>query len=528
MLKNARFLDWTVYQVYPRSFKDSNADGIGDLKGITSKLDHFTELGVNAVWLSPCYKSPNCDNGYDISDYRDIMDEFGTLEDWKEMIAKMHAHGIRLIMDFVGNHTSTEHKWFKEARKSKDNPYHDYYIWSKKPFGNITSVFGGSPWEYNEATDEYYFHTFAVGQPDLDWENPKVRKEMADIIDYWVGLGVDGFRCDVLACISKDLEHGKIDNGPRLHEFIKELFGRESLKDIFTVGECSYGEEEICKICGEDANELSCVFQFDHFSHDRTFDKFEKRTFSYDDIKNDISRWQYFTEKNNLLYPLLTDNHDHAHFISRLGNDGEYRYECATMYAAMFYLLKGIPFIYQGQEYGSADPYYDSIRYFNDVETLNYYKEKSCAVSNEELIKMINFGSRDNTRRPFCWNGEKNFGFGESENNWIDLHSRGAEINLEKDKSSEKSVFRFYQKILSLRRDSPAVRHGRFADVTQGKGYFAYTMTLDGESVLVVCNFDKGKEISGLPHAEYLFGNYNFSRKPNGIYAPFETAIFKV
>ena len=198
------------------------------------------------------------------------------------------------------------------------------------------------------------------------------------------------------------------------------------------------------------------------------------------------------------------------------------------MYAAMFYLLKGIPFIYQGQEYGSADPYYDSIRYFNDVETLNYYKENSCAVSNEELIKMINFGSRDNTRRPFCWNGGKNFGFGESEINWIDLHSRGAEINLEKDKSSEKSVFRFYQKILSLRRDSPAVRHGRFADVTQGKGYFAYTMTLDGESVLVVCNFDKRKEISGLPHAEYLFGNYNFSRKPNGIYAPFETAIFKV
>ena len=230
MLKNERFLDWVVYQVYPRSFKDSNSDGIGDLQGIISKIDHFVELGINAVWLSPCYKSPNCDNGYDISDYRDIMDEFGTLDDWKEMISKLHERGIKLIMDFVGNHTSSEHKLFKEARKSKDNPYHDYYIWSSKPYPNITSVFGGSAWEYNEETDEYYFHTFAVGQPDLNWENDKVRKEMADIIDYWVGLGVDGFRCDVLACISKDLKNGKLDNGPRLHEFIRELFGREKLK----------------------------------------------------------------------------------------------------------------------------------------------------------------------------------------------------------------------------------------------------------------------------------------------------------
>ncbi len=527
MLKNERFLDWVVYQVYPRSFKDSNSDGIGDLQGIISKIDHFVELGINAVWLSPCYKSPNCDNGYDISDYRDIMDEFGTLDDWKEMISKLHERGIKLIMDFVGNHTSSEHKWFKEARKSKDNPYHDYYIWSSKPYPNITSVFGGSAWEYNEETDEYYFHTFAVGQPDLNWENDKVRKEMADIIDYWVGLGVDGFRCDVLACISKDLKNGKLDNGPRLHEFIRELFGREKLRNIFTVGECSFSEDEISKICGEDRNELSCVFQFDHFNHGRTWDKFVKQPFTYDEIKNDLVRWQYFSEKNRLLYPLLTDNHDQAHFISRLGNDKEYRYECATMYAAMFYLLKGIPFIYQGQEYGSADPYYGDIINYADVETLNYYNEKKNIIDKKELVEMINFGSRDNTRRPFCWNSEKNFGFGDGESSWLKLHSRGAEINLEKDRNSNKSVFNFYKRVLALRKESNAIRHGVFKDVTVNEGYFAYMMTLEHESVLVVCNFDKRNEINGLPQFEYLFGNYDARRKPNGEYSPFETAIFK-
>lgn len=526
MTKNKQFLDWVVYQIYPRSFKDSNGDGIGDLKGITSKLDHLAELGVNAVWLSPCYKSPNRDNGYDISDYRDIMDEFGTLDDWKEMITEMHKRGIKLIMDFVGNHTSSEHKWFKEARKSKDNPYHGYYIWRDEIPNDWQSCFGGSAWEYNEATHEYYLHSFAVEQPDLDWENPRVRKEMCDVIDYWIDLGVAGFRCDVLNYIAKDFAKGNMFNGDKLHDYIRELFGRDKLKNIFTVGECSFGEDEIEKICGEDRNELSCVFQFDHFSHGREQDKFIKLPFKYEEIRDDLARWQYFTEKHNLLYTLLTDNHDQAHLISRLGNDTEHRYECATAVAAAIYLLKGVPFIYQGQEYGSPDPYYEDISHFSDIETLNYYDEKIKSVPKDKLIEMINFGSRDNTRRPMCWDGGKNYGFGDAEKNWTDLHSRGAEINLESDKKSKKSVYCFYRKLLDFRKRSEAVRHGIFEDVTVGDGYFAYTMKLGEESVLVACNFDSPRKISGLPEYGFVFGNYGNERKPNGEYAPFEVAVF--
>lgn len=551
MTKYEKFLDLIVYQIYPRSFFDGNGDGIGDIKGITQKIDHLKELGVNAVWLSPCYKSPNCDNGYDISDYCDIMDEFGTMDDWKEMIKKMHEKGIKLIMDFVGNHTSSEHKWFKEGRKSKDSPYHDYYIWRKKPMDNIKNFFSEDSWEYNEATDEYYLHCFAKGQPDLNWENEKVREEMRKIIDFWVDLGVDGFRCDVIACISKDLEKGIIAEGPHMHEYIKELFGREKLKDIFTVGECSLGEDKICDLCGEDRKELSCSFQFDHMDLGRDGDKYKKKGFSYDEIRDIIVRWQYFAEKKGLLYTLLTDNHDQPRFISRLGNDDRYLHECATMYAAMFYLLKGVPFIYQGQEYGAPNPYYTDLECFDDIECVNYYLEKKGKVDEKELIERVNYGSRDNARRPFCWDNGKNFGFSEGDKTWLPLHTRGAEINLENDKNgkdSRISVFEFYKKILKFRSENNAIRHGIFKDLTQGNGYFAYTMTDENSSFLIVCNFDKGQNINSLPECEYLFRNYpnsNLCRNnssdmhadeaqisdnlpANRYYSPFECAVYKI
>ena len=519
---NKQFLSWNIYQIYPRSFMDGNGDGIGDIKGITSKLDYLKELGINAVWLGPCYKSPNCDNGYDISDYRDIMDEFGTLDDWKKMIAGLHARDTKLIMDFVGNHTSTEYEWFKQARSSRDNKYHDYYIWRDEIPNDWRSVFGGSAWEYNEPTKEYYLHSFAIGQPDLNWENERVRKEMAEIIDYWVDLGVDGFRCDVLDYISKDFALGKMNNGPKLHEYIKELFGREKVKHIFTVGECSMGEDKIIDICGEDRYELKCIFQFDHFNIGKN-DKFTRKPYRTDEIRNVLVKWQYFTEKNGLLYTLFTDNHDNAHYISRLGNDNEYRYECATMYAAMFYLLKGIPFIYQGQEFGTPDPYYDGIRDFDDVETFNYYKAHK---SESDIMDRINFGSRDNMRRPMCWDNTKNYGFSTSDKTWIKLHSRGDDINLENDKNSKRSVFRFYKKLLALRNESDAVKFGRFEDITNDDGYFAYTRTLGDESILVVCNFDVAKEITGLPDGKYLLGNGGKTRRPDGKYAPYETAVY--
>lgn len=524
-MKRKEFPNWVVYQIYPRSFRDSNGDGIGDLNGIIEKLDYLKELGVNAVWLSPCYKSPNCDNGYDISDYRDIMDEFGTLDDWKRMIFEMHARGIKLIMDFVANHTSSEHAWFNEARTSRENPYHDYYIWRDEIPNDWQSCFGGSAWEYNEPTGEYYLHSFAIGQPDLNWENPKVRQEMCAVVDYWVGLGVDGFRCDVLNFISKDFGRGLMCDGPRLHEYVKELFGREETENLFTVGECSYGEDEIENICGENRKELTCVFQFDHFGIGRTGDKFVKAELDLNDLRKTLVKWQEICERKNLLYTLFTDNHDQAHYISRAGDDGKYRYECATAYCAMFYLLKGIPFIYQGQEWGTPDPHYSSVKDYCDVETINYYNAHKEEISESELLARINFGSRDNARRPLCWTQGKNFGFGEGEP-WTKLHSRGEEVNLEKDRASEKSVFAFYQKTLALRRESEAIRYGSFEDRTRGEGYFAYARKYGEEEILVVVNFDGKSEISGLPEWEYLFGNGR-RRSANGAYAPYETAVFR-
>ena len=503
---------------------DANGDGIGDLNGITAKLDHLTELGVNAVWLSPCYKSPNIDNGYDISDYRDIMDDFGTLDDWKRMISEMHKRGIKLIMDLVANHTSSEHFWFKEARKSKDNPYHDYYVWRKQIPNDWQSVFGGSAWEYNKATDEYYLHSFAVAQPDLNWENPAVRREMCDVVDYWVNLGVDGFRCDVLNYISKDFNTGLQFNGPRLHEFTKELFGRKEVKHIFTVGECSMGTDKIVDICGADRDELTCIFQFDHFDVGRV-GRFGIRSHKIDEIRDILVFWQNFTQKNNLIYTLFTDNHDQTNYISRLGNDKEYRYECATMFAAMFYLLKGIPFIYQGQEFGMPQPNYDDIELFDDIETRKFYNSVKGKMPNNELMKLINFGSRDNFRHPMCWYNSKNYGFGVGDT-WLALHSRGGEVNLENDKASKKSVFEFYKKIIDLRKASKAIRLGAFENITVGNGYFAYLRKFDDEEILVVCNFETEREITRLPEWGYLFGNGN-NRQPNGKYAPYETAIFK-
>ena len=402
------------------------------------------------MWLSPCYKSPNCDNGYDISDYRDIMDEFGTLDDWKEMLVEMHTRGIKLIMDYVANHTSSEHKWFKEARKSRDNPYHDYYIWRDTPPNDWQSCFGGSAWEYNEPTDEYYLHSFAIGQPDLNWDNPKVRKEMRDIIDYWVDLGVDGFRCDVIECIAKDFSRGLMSNGPMLHAYVREIFGREKVKHLFTVGESWAGTEEaITSICGDGRDELKCIFQFDHIEHGR-IGKYVIKKPDIDELRNTLVKWQYFTEKHNLLYTLFTDNHDQPHFIVRGGYDGSNRYEVASMYAAMVYLLKGIPFIYQGQEFGTVDPHYDSIEDYDDIETVNYYNEHK---NDRDIIQKINVGSRDNARRPMCWDNSENYGFSRADKTWIKLHSRGGEDNLEDDKRGTQSVFAFYKQLLALRKD---------------------------------------------------------------------------
>ncbi len=517
------FLDMVVYQIYPRSFCDGNGDGIGDIKGIISKLDYLKDLGVNAVWLSPCYKSPKYDNGYDVSDYRDIDPDYGTLDDMKRLISELHKRGIKLITDFVANHTSSEHKWFKEAKKSKDNPYHDYYIWEKTPPTKWTCCFGGSAWEYNEETGEYYLHSFAVQQPDLNWKNPKVREEMRSVVDFWLDLGVDGFRCDVLDYIGKNYATDHMHGDPSMHAYINELFGRDKLSRIFTVGECQSDEKDIREICGEDRGELTTVFQFEHFGVGRK-DRWIKYPFAFDDVKNILSKWQYFSAKNGLLYTLFTDNHDQPYFISRTGNDREYRYECATMYAAMFYLLKGIPFIYQGQEFGSASPEYPSIDYYDDIETRNYYayQEKAKEYPRYEVMNQVRFGSRDNSRHPVAWSEDEKTGYGfGSEKTWLPLNSRAKEINLERDKKSEKSVIGFYKKLLAYRKSSEVIRRGDFkelsADGEGNKGCFVFERSLGEKKVVVAVNFDREQTIE-LPVNEE---EYKFIMSNNPAYKPF-------
>lgn len=523
------FLNMVIYQVYPRSFKDSNGDGIGDLNGVIEKLDYLCDLGINTIWLSPCYKSPNYDNGYDISDYRDVMDEFGTLQDLKRLISEMHARGMKLLMDLVVNHTSYQHKWFQEAKKSRDNPYHDYYIWAEKPFNDWQSVFGGTAWEYNKETDEYYLHSFSVQQPDLNWENPKVRQECCDIVDYWVNFGVDGFRCDVLDYISKDFQENKMYNGAKLHEYIHQLFGREKARHLFTIGECQSDEKSIGDICGENRGELTTVFQFDHIHHGRR-GRWIKMPFRYDDIRETLVKWQQFSIDNDLLYMLFTDNHDQPFYLSRLGNDKEYRYECATMYATMFYLLRGIPLIYQGQEFGLVNSVMDSVEDFDDVETLRYYHKMKEKKDLCELLSEMNFGSRDNTRHPVAWTDDKTTCYGFSTGKfWLKPCTRAEEINLQTDKKSEKSVFAFYKKLLAFRKENEGIRQGDFYDLTQGDGYFAYKRTLKECAVVVICNFEKDSKIFlplDMSQYRYAFGNYKDRKGYDKPFRPFEAAVY--
>lgn len=530
---NQRYKDFSkliVYQIYPRSFFDSNGDGIGDLNGITQKVSHLKELGVNAVWLSPCYKSPNVDNGYDISDYRDIMDEFGTMDDWKCMIKTLHDNGIKLIMDLVPNHTSDKHEWFIQSKKGKDNPYSDYYYWFDTPPNDWQACFGGSAYEYSPERGQYYLHSYAVEQPDLNFDNPKVREEVKAIIDFWVDLGVDGFRIDVIDQISKDFENGNNYFGENLHKYINELFGREKTAHLYTVGECwAESIEEVINHCGQDRKELSSLFQFDHITHGRKT-RFEPKPFNISEITSDLDRWQKLTIENDILYTLFMDNHDNPRFLSRFGCDKKYRYESASMFAGMFYLQRGIPFIYQGQEFGMTNSFHSDFSSFRDVENLHYYNFNKGKMKEKELMERINFGSRDNARRPLSWTGEKHAGFSETEP-WIPTYSEYKKINLEKDKKSKKSVFYFYKKLLSFRMNSDVVIYGDYANATgNNQNCYAYLRSFGEQKLLVVCNFGVKNSISfNYKNAEYLFGNYKGGRKTiSGSYRPFELAVYKI
>jgi len=516
------FSSWIVYQIYPRSFMDSNHDGIGDLGGILQKLDYLKDLGINAIWICPCYKSPNVDNGYDVEDYRDIMDEFGTMDDMKTLIAAAHERGIRVIMDLVPNHTSDQHRWFLESKKSRDNEYSDYYYWFDEIPNDWQSTFFGSAYEYCEERGQYYLHSYAIGQPDLNWTNPKVVKEMQDVVDFWVDLGVDGFRIDVIDQISKDF-NGRNALGPHLHEYIQALFGREKTAHLFTVGECTWGVdmEEVKRHCAAERNELTTLFQFEHITLGRD-GKYVPKKQSLKELRDILVYWQTIADENDLLYSLFTDNHDQPQYVSRMGNE-ELRYESATCIASMLYTLRGIPFIYQGQEYGSLMPHYDRIEDFDDIECIRHYHEEVPEIGEEAALVHTNFGSRDNTRRPMCWDGSEFGGFSTVQP-WITPHSRLQEINLQSDKAADKSVFRFYQALLKLRRETPAILYGSLKVLSsQDDPFFMFEREYEGDKLTIVCNFEEPSRIT-VPEGEVVLAN---SENQTDAFAPYEVRIVR-
>ena len=525
-----------VYQIYPRSFCDSNGDGIGDLKGIQSKLDYLKELGINVIWMSPVYKSPNDDNGYDISDYQDIMTEFGTMADFDELLAAAHERGIRIVMDLVVNHTSDEHPWFIESRSSKENPKRDYYIWRDAVDGhepnNWGSSFSGSAWEWDEKTQMYYLHCFSKKQPDLNWENPKVRDDVFAMMDWWCQKGIDGFRMDVISMISK--KEGLPDvptdgglygncmygtcNGPHVHEYLQEMNQKVLSKyDLMTVGECAgVTIEEAKKYANAEGTELNMVFQFEHTSLDSgTMDKWCKKPIPLKELKENLSKWETELEGKawNSLYFC---NHDQPRIVSRLGDDSPLSAKCI---ATVLHMMQGTPYVYQGEELGMTNCPFGSIENYRDLESINAYHELTEAGLRqpEELLECIAYKSRDNARTPMQWNSGKNGGFTEG-TPWIMVNPNYKEINAEQELADPDSVFHYYQQLIALRRSSiwsDIIVYGHYELLApEDPQVFAYTREYEGRKLLVICNLSAEKVSFEIPgsvswtQADRLIGNY--------------------
>lgn len=532
-----------VYQIYPRSFQDSNGDGIGDLQGIIKRLDYLEELGINAIWLSPVCCSPQDDNGYDISDYRDIDPMFGSLEDMKELIVQAKKRNIRIVMDLVLNHSSDEHYWFQEAKKSRSNPYHDYYVWRDGKEGDLPNemraAFGGSAWEWVPEVGQYYFHQFSVKQPDLNWENPKLRREIYDMILWWMELGVGGFRLDVIDQIAKEPDRKITGNGPRLHEFLRELSSETFQKgNLLTVGEAWGADIERAKLySAPDGSEFSMVFQFEHINLDQQEggEKWDLAPLDLSRLKMILSKWQdelYGKGWNSLFW----DNHDLPRIVSRWGDDSEeYRELSAKMLATLLHGMQGTPYIYQGEELGMTNVSYP-IEDYRDIETLNMYRERrERGVPEQEIMRSLHARSRDNARTPMQWSGGKNAGFTEG-TPWIRINPDYTRINAEEQLARDSSVFRYYKKLVGLRKQYPVFVDGRFALLDNGAAeeLFAYTRTNQKEELLVICNFGK-KELSyRLPEGyaemwrdgEVLAHNYDTDYMPGGL-RPYEAVMLR-
>ena len=528
-----------IYQIYPKSFFDSNGDGIGDLQGIIQKISYLKRLGVDVIWLCPVYQSPQEDNGYDISDYESIYPGFGTMDDMKKLIRICDREGIRIVMDLVVNHTSDEHKWFQEAKKSRENPYRDFYIWRKGKNGqlpnDLESNFGGSAWEYSEETDEYYLHFYSKKQPDLNWENEKLRQEIYRMMNRWLDLGIAGFRMDVIDLIGKLPDEKIKENGPRLHEYLQEMnantFGR---RDAMTVGECWGATPEIARLyTAPERKELSMIFQFEQIQLDKKKggQRWDLKELDLRDLKAVFSKWQYELEEcgwNSIFW----SNHDLPRIVSRWGNDREYRELSAKMLATLLHGMKGTPYIYQGEELGMTNAPFTSIEDFPDIETQNIYKERLRAgFSEEETMCAIRKKARDNARTPMQWNAEKNAGF-TTGTPWYQVNPNYTEINAEDAMSREDSVFYYYQKLIRLRREHEIMAYGIYdLLLPEDEDLYIYTRTLENEKWLILCNFhEKERVITSMRMGRVILSNYADTPQLEELclLRPYEAVIYQI
>lgn len=489
-----------IYQIYPRSFQDSNGDGIGDLRGIIKRLDYLEELGITAIWLSPVYQSPNDDNGYDISDYQAIMPEFGTMEDMDELIEQAGKRGIKIIMDLVVNHTSDEHKWFVESRKSKDNPYRDYYIW-RDPVNNdvpnsLRSTFSGSAWEYDPESGQYYLHLFSKKQPDLNWENEKVRQEVWDMMNFWLEKGVGGFRMDVIDLVGKIPDQEITGNGPKLHDYLQEM-NRETFGkyDVLTVGETWGATPEIAKLYSDPKrNELSMVFQFEHIGLDQQDgkEKWDLKPLDVRELKRVLSKWQVALG-NEGWNSLFWNNHDCPRIVSRWGDDSTYRVESAKMFAILLHLMKGTPYIYQGEEIGMTNYPVTDISEVQDIESINMYHERIAnGYKKEEILESINAKGRDNSRTPMQWDDSEQAGF-TSGIPWLHVNPNHREVNVKANLADPNSIFYCYKQLVRLRKENPILVWGDYELVDTPANVFIYLRRYQNQTWAVIANISQEK-----------------------------------
>lgn len=514
MMKMNNETEWwkksVVYQVYPKSFRDSDGDGFGDLNGLTEKLPYLKKLGIDVIWLNPIYQSPQVDNGYDISDYRKIEPTLGTMEDFDRLLLEAHKTGIKIILDLVVNHTSDKHFWFEEAKKSKENPYHDYYIWKDEVPNNWGSSFGGSTWEYVETVDQYYLHLFAKGQPDLNWENPNVRREVYDILKFWLDKGIDGFRMDVITLISKDpaypdgpviqnKEYGSYyagcASGPKVHEYLQEM-NREVLSkyDIMTVGEAPHtSAEEAVPYTAADRGELHMVFHFDHMHLDYDENgKYAKTRVNLVDLKQVMTKWQEKMQECGGWNSLYWSNHDQARAVTRFGNETpKYRVLSAKMLGTVLHMMQGTPYIFEGEELGMTNAFFDKIEDYRDIEALDIFKDftERKGFSEADTLELLRLKSRDNARTPMQWDDSEKAGFTEG-TPWISVNPNHREINAKACLEDEKSVFYYYQKLIKLRHEMPIITDGVYELLdADNEQVYTYLRRGKNETLVVLANF---------------------------------------